>query len=147
MTKLHRFCTYTPLKVLGISFAIAFISAFILDKIMEKNARETMYLMIYPLLIIPNILFSIGSYSIYLNLYKEIRDNILLSLLSFYFPVFIAGFIMLTNGIFGVLAIPLIAVPFLIPQTYYFMQFRKRLATGEIMDDFYYTSYDDEQNN
>ncbi|MDH6307139.1 ABC-type bacteriocin/lantibiotic exporter with double-glycine peptidase domain [Dysgonomonas sp. PFB1-18] len=138
MTKLHKFCVYTPLRVLAISFVIAFIAAFIAAKIMERDARETMYLMVYGFLIFPNILFSLGSFSVCFNLYQSVRENFSLSFLSFYFPVIFAVFIMLFSRIFGVLAIPLVALPFLIPQTYYFIRFRKRLTEGEIMEDFYY---------
>ncbi len=145
MTKLNKFCRYTPLKVLGISTIIAFISAFIIASVIKKDARETMYLMIYPMIIIPNILFSVGSYSIYFNLYNKVRKNIWLCLLSFYFPVVIAAIIMALNGIMGLLSAPLLAIPFLTPQTYYFVRFRKRLKTGEILDDFYCYPIDNNQ--
>jgi len=125
--------------MLVISFIIAFIVAFISAKIMERDARESMYLMVYAYLIFPNILFSLGSFSICFNLYRSVRENFFLSFLSFYFPVIIAFFIVVFYGeMLGTLFILLIALPFMIPQTYYFVRFRKRLLTGEVMEDFYY---------
>lgn len=139
MTRLKKFCIFTPLMVLGISFIIAVIFSFLFMYRLKQVEFRNGLAALFPLFMIGyNILCSLLSYSVCFNLYKKIRDNILFSFLSFYFPLFatiITLFLIPSNSLYtdnlATLGIWLISsIPFLIPQTYYFIRFRRGIKKG-----------------
>lgn len=137
MTNLKKFCIFTPLRVLAISAVLALIAAYFVAEKVKVDSRETMYLMIYPLLIGYNVVLSLASYSIFANIYRSVAYNFILSFLSFYVPVILFSIgVSLFAGGSGLLGLPMMSIPFLIPQTYYFVQFRRRLKTKEFDLDF-----------
>lgn len=163
MTKLDKFCLFTPLKVCGISFLISLVVLFILslivsvDNLTEEEVRgrygegDFSHLIIYCLLVFCCIFCSLCSYIIFLNRYKKIRDNYLLSFLTFISPVILISLITLItqgisedigSGLLMSLGAGVLSIPFVIPQIYYFVKFRKRLKSGEILEDFYEDVYE-----
>lgn len=156
MSKLHDFCFNTPLKVLGISLIISILFCIILPffKPIESDDPSFENGILGFFSIGCNFLNSICSYTIGLNLYKTVRNNLILSFLSFYAPLLIAPFtsiLILSGGLdseFCFILFPwlFLSLPFLIPQTYFFIKFRRRMRNGEITDDFYYIVSDDENN-
>lgn len=161
MTKLHKFCVYTPLKALLFSIIISVLVFIIYSTFfMRELTREEIEgrhgegdfsnLLIYGGCMMYSIFCSVCSYTICLNLYKRVRENTFLSFITFFSPLIILPLISLllwiadsrNNDGLLLLAFMLFAIPFLIPQTYYYIRFRKRLDSGELTDDFYYESYD-----
>lgn len=154
MTKLDKFCKYTPLKVLGISIAISIIvtilySLLFMTSLSEGQLRnrhgegDISNFIIAGGCFFYSVVCSVCSYSIYFNLYKTVRDNIALCFLSFYFPIIFIPLVSglfwgATNGLLASLGMIFFSIPFLIVQTYYFIRFRIRLSSGEILEDFYY---------
>lgn len=132
MTKLKKFCVYTPLKVLAISLILAYILSYLYMKRIE-GTRDGLAIVAVYLMVAYSIACSLTSCSILLNLYRKIRDNFVLSFLSFYFPIVITIIIMFATYMYhrsevSILIIWLIySIPFLIPQTYYFIRFRQGL--------------------
>ncbi|WP_165044318.1 hypothetical protein [Dysgonomonas sp. ZJ709] len=159
MTKLDKFCKYTPLKVFGISIIISVIifivySLFFMEELTPEEMRNShgeagfSHILILGACITYSFICSLCSYSIYLNLYKTVRDKFIFSLLSFFSPIIlfplIAGlFGGLSNGLLPSLQMMFFAIPFIIPQIYYFLRFRMRLESGEILEDFYVSYYED----
>ena len=98
------------------------------------------------LFIICSFFNSLISFTIGFNLYKIIRNNLILSSLSFYAPLFLCPLILFLLESDKKLSLELwllwgvFSLPFIITQTYYFIRFRMGIKNGEIMDDFYYTS-------
>lgn len=142
MTKFGKFCFYTPLKVAGISILISYIIASILIFISHKNRVNynhscDMSGIIYGIIIFPNFIASLLSYSIAINFYKRIRNNFTLSFLSFYSPTIVIILFIVAFDPGSLFSLILYSLPFIIPQTYYFIRFRKRLKSGEILEDFY----------
>lgn len=159
MAKLDKFCLFTPMKVFGVSIIISLLvfaiySLFFMRELTMEEIRgrhgegDFSNLLILGGCIIYSIFCSICSYTIYLNLYNTVRENIWLSLLTFYSPMLILPLLALLvwSANDGLLALRFMffAIPFLIPQTYYFIRFRKRLTSGEILDDFYYQAKSEE---
>lgn len=156
MSKLHDFCFNTPLKVFGISLAISIV--FFLALTFAQTIKTDVPIFGNGLLgfffIGCSLLDSICSFTVCLNLYKTVRNNLILSLLSFYAPLLIAPFtlVLISSKVvyseFYSILIPwlFLSLPFLIPQTYFFIKFRRRMRNGEITDDFYYIVSDDKNN-
>lgn len=156
MVKLDKFCIYTPLKVLAISLIISFAVSIVGGLAMPSHPTQHgeaslggFY--IGAICATLSIGLSVLSYSIAFNLYKTVRDKFLFSFLSFYSPLIVLLFLFVIydderTGFFLYVQLIIFAVPFLIPQTYYFVKFRKRLSTGEILEDFYIDTYPDEDN-
>lgn len=163
MTKLDKFCLFTPFKAFGISFFISLVILLILslivsvDNLTEKEVRnrygegDFSHLIVYSLLILCCIFCSLCSYIIFLNRYKKIRDNDFLSFLTFISPVILISLItLIAQGIsenigsrlLMSLGAAVLSIPFIIPQMYYFVKFRKRLKSGEILEDFYEEVYE-----
>lgn len=139
MSKLKRFCLLTPLKVLGISIILSCILAFIMYKLMaynmeKNNIRDGLGVLAIYLVIICNFISPLLSYSISLNLYKRIRDNVFFSFLSFYLPMIICFMVLLFIGetSIEILSFWIMALlPFLLPQTFYFVLFRRKLKIAD----------------
>jgi len=154
MTKLKKFCLTTPLKVLLISMILSSILVFFLSKRIE-GTRDGLASVAVGMIIVYNAICSVLSYSVLLNLYRRVRDNVALSFLSFYLPVLVAllGILIMyvvyvVHGGEFLMAMWLIySIPFIIPQTYYFVRFRQRLKSGELTGDSYINPDFDEQNN
>lgn len=89
MSKLDCFCSYTPVKVLGISLAISILVTITFFSIFG------IWVGITSITVPCSILNSFLSITIALNLYRTIRDNFILSFLSFYGSLFIAPFIIM----------------------------------------------------
>ena len=141
MTKLEKFCAITPLKVLGVCLILALILCFFLYlKMNSFPHRDGLAVLALYCLIAYNIICSVLSFSILLNLYKTIRDNVYLSFLSFYFPILISIVaLLIVSLLYGVETFMYImwatyAIPFLIPQTYYFIRFRQQMESGKLLD-------------
>lgn len=141
MTKLEKFCAITPLKVLGVSLILALIlCVFLYLKMNSTLHRNGLAVLALYYLIAYNIICSILSFSILLNLYKIVRDNVYMSFLSFYFPILISIVtLLIVSLLYGVEAFMFIvwaiyAIPFLIPQTYYFIRFRQQMESGKLLD-------------
>lgn len=156
MSKLDYFCSYTPLKVFGFSLTISIVITLFMAIFQPFRSEGDIFSdEILGFFFIGASLFnSLISYTICFNLYKTVRNNPILSFLSFYAPLFIvplASSLILSkdmiNSYFGenLLFWLFVSLPFIIPQTYYFVKFRIRLRKGEITDDFYYIS--DNENN
>lgn len=140
MTKLGKFCLFTPIKVSIISVLLSvLISTLIIEMNRPSNYPQhgcDMSGILYVLIIFMNLLASLLSYTIAFNFYKIVRDNFVLSLMSFYaLPVLVAFY--LFKGDSTIFFTAIISLPFLIPQTYYFVRFRKRLKSGDILEDHY----------
>lgn len=148
MTKLKKFCVFTPLKVLGISFIIEVIISYVFMYRTNQINHRNGLVALFPFFIIGyNVICSLLSYTILFNLYKNIRESALFSFLSFYFPVFvtiITLFLISSNSFYtdnlATLGIWLIfSIPFLIPQSYYYIRFRIGMKKGvfEINDNLH----------
>jgi len=157
MTKLHKFCILTPIKVLAISVIISLLvlivySLFFTQELTQEEVRsrhgegDFSNLLIFGGCMIYSVFCSICSYTLCFNLYRTVRGNAWLSFLTFFSPLIILPLLAMVVWNKGegliLLGFMFFAIPFLIPQIYYFIRFRKLLASGEIMDDFYYESYD-----
>lgn len=137
MNKLKRFCAYTPLKVLAICLILSLtLCVFLYIRMNSLPHREGLAVLALYLLVAYSILCPILSYSILLNLYKAVRENIILSFLSFYFPIVISLAALLfayaSHGgeVYMIMIWIIYMMPFIIPQTYYFIRFRKLLKQG-----------------
>ena len=152
MTKLDKFMTYTPLKVFLWSIAIAFFLCILFSVIFppseEIRASNRSYLTSGQIVMAVSSIFSlvcsIFLYLTFLNRYKTVRDNIVLSFLTFYTPsvsllsyiiIDFSGHESVSPSEYGYVLVSSLA--FLVPTTFYFVRFRKLLQSGNIMDDFY----------
>lgn len=148
MTKLDKFCFFTPLKVAFISGALSLIGAFIILSAIDRPYAGQhgcdMSGILYGLMIFGNVFASFLSYLIALNLYKTVRNNKIALFLTFYFPSLFLFLISTIVVYESVLAFLLTNIFFLVPQTYYYNRFRKRLQSGEILEDFYEIDYSKE---
>ena len=138
MTKLGKFCLFTPIKVLLISILLSIILPWVLVPPSTPPPHSNdMRGILCTIITLLNVLASIVSYSIAFNFYKSIRNSFFLSFLTFYslaIFLFCVGMILLASE--ALIFISTSFLPFLIPQTYYFIRFRKRLKSGDIMDDY-----------
>lgn len=137
MEKLGYFVQYTPLKVMLIGSLLSCLLAVGIEVYDTGSfAGATFSLVFFLSFVSINFVLSILSFSIYFNIYKPVRDNPVLSFLSFFFPVLAVGIallvadinIMVNEDFFYSL---LIILPFLIPQTYYFIRFRTMVKRGD----------------
>lgn len=148
MSKLKKFCIYTPLKVLLVSLILSFILSYLYMKRIEGTNDGLAIVAVY-LMVTYSIICSLASYSILLNLYRRIRNNVVLSLLSFYLPIIVTMIIMFTNYIYHRTEISIFvmwliySIPFIIPQTYFFIRFRQELKKGI----YHLNNISDEQDN
>lgn len=141
MTKLGKFCLYTPIKVLIVSTIISYI-VFILGISLSSPSYPhhgcDMSGIVYGMIIFINIFSSILSYTIAFNFYKSVRDQSLLCFCSFYGFFILLFMVSLIPFASESIILALVAyLPFLIPQTFYYIRFKKRLKSGEILDDYY----------
>lgn len=150
MTRLDKFCFFTPIKVLGISLVISLIIGIICEFVYPS--KPTQYgeatwggMWLGAIFFLYSALCSIASYSICLNMYRTIRNNFFLSLLSFFLPLIILPLIALVawnvQEVIRTLGYILFTTPFIITQIYFFIKFRKQVKSGEIIKDFYIESY------
>ncbi|MFV0467483.1 MAG: hypothetical protein ACK5MK_01005 [Dysgonomonas sp.] len=139
-SSLVRFCVLTPIKVWIISLLIAialwgisttFVTLFDWNSFYAPKGLE---MFIYPLLIVSSC--SCASYSIMLNVMKLVRDNWLLSLLSFFaLPIIIILYFIIFPYLQSSREITLkttflvlfYALAFFVPQMYFYIKFRVRL--------------------
>lgn len=150
MNKLGYFCQYTPLKVMLISVLLSCLLAIGIEIADTGTFVGASFTMIFFLAFVSiNFILSLMSFSIYFNIYKKVRESIFLSFLSFYLPVILvilALTIIDPNMVLyhlnrDILYSILIISPFLIPQTYFFIRFRKMVNRG-YFDDTDYDSVD-----
>lgn len=134
MKLLRDFCFYTPPLVLifSIIFSIVlFIPIIALEEYFPKWLRSNMEGWTFMVILVTNTVLSFLSFTVILNVFRFVRNNILLSFLTFFWAVIIDYIGVLTHPHhpdFGFnLLIPL---GFLIPQVYAFIIFRRRLKSG-----------------
>lgn len=150
MTRLDKFCLFTPMKVLGISLGISLIIGIVCVFLYPSKPTqhgEVTYggMWLGLIFFLFSALCSVSSYSICLNMYRTIRNNFLLSLLSFFLPILLLPIIALV--VWNVqeskraLGYTFFTIPFIIAQIYFFIKFRKQVKSGEIIKDFYIESY------
>lgn len=163
MIKLDKFFTYTPLKVFCFSLIISFILfgllSFLSPPTEEQINSRHFFFTAGQIVLMVSIIFSLISsillFLIFLNRYKTIRENRVLSFLTFYTPGVIFFLTILFSFVSNeytstkeYLYILLSIIPFFAPMTFYFIRFRRALKGGDIMEDFYildeeeYGSYD-----
>lgn len=137
MEKLGYFVQYTPLKVMLIGSLLSCLLAVGIEVYDTGSfAGATFSLVFFLSFISINFILSILSFSIYFNIYKPVRDNPLLSFLSFFFPVIAVGVALLITDINIIINEDffyslLIISPFLIPQTFFFIRFRTMVKRGD----------------
>lgn len=144
MDKLGYFCQYTPLKVMLISVLLSCLLAVGMEIAETGTLVGASFTLVFFLAFMSiNFVLSFMSFSIYFNIYKKVRENIFLSFLSFFAPVILAllalSFVdinLILNK--DVLYSLLIVSPFLIPQIFFFIRFRKMVNRGDFDD----TDYD-----
>lgn len=150
MTRLDKFCLFTPMKVLGISLGISLIigivCVFLYPSKPTQHGEATFGGMWLGLIFFVYSAFcSVTSYSICLNMYRTIRNNFFLSLLSFFLPILILPLISVimwdVQELKKALTLTMFATPFIIAQIFFFVKFRKQVKSGEIIKDFYIKSY------
>ncbi len=144
MEKLGYFCQYTPLKVMLISIVLSCLLAIGIE-IYDTGTFNVAIFSFMSFMGFASISFvlSILSFSIYFNMFKRVRESGLLSFLSFFLPIPVLYISVVALGIYSidfdsVVAGILIALPFLIPQTYFFIRFRIMIKRGDFedMDDY-----------
>lgn len=133
MDDLTKFCNYTPLKIMGISAGIALVFAVISEATSKSSFLDFSGLSY--LILIPNILLSLFSYSICFNIRKSVRENPTHCFLSFYLPA-IMIFLWANLRVLGeewledIFFTFIVFLPFLIPLTYYYIRFRYNIKKG-----------------
>lgn len=135
MTKFGLFCLFTPIKVALISTLISFVFISIWLTYFRTPPQHNcdMSGILYGIVLFINIMALILTYSICLNFYKTVREQKYASLATFFMPILIVCLLFVSDDP----AIMLFAIPFVVPQAYYYHRFRKRLESGELLEDFY----------
>lgn len=136
MTNLRDFCIHTPLKVIKMSLILGLTSGYYLyhTSIGEAQVASFGKMILFSLY---NIVCSLLSYTILLNRVAEIRDNFLLSFISFFWfalPQFIIFFIL--DDPLLILIAKVGILPFIIVQSLYFVRFRFLLRSGKLLDKY-----------
>lgn len=136
--KLTRFCLHTPLLVLVLALAISLILWFISDNIC-KNPNTKLYmdinnkeLFFYPFFVCFSC--AVASYSIFLCKIRAVRENFLLSFISFFpLPLLIAFFFLSSQFTSDehYIQTAYYSLAFILPQTYFFILFRRKKKKGE----------------
>lgn len=135
--KLTRFCLYTPLKVLLISLGLALIlwivSGSIFNGVDMKQYMnvDNKELFFYPFFVCFSC--ALASYSIFLCKISSVRENFLLSFISFLFlPLFIAFWIVSPQipSKEYYMQTAYYSLAFILPQTYFFIDFWKKTKSG-----------------
>ncbi|MDR2956235.1 MAG: hypothetical protein LBV43_14265 [Prevotella sp.] len=138
MTKLKKFCVYTPLRVLLISLILSSILAVIYLKRIEGTRDGLAGLYPYVMMAV-TIVCCLLSYTVLLNLIEKVRNSFFLSFLTFYFPVLLFSVILLITfiGDYRVMIFLWLFpfLPFILPQTYYFIRFRQKLKSDIFVED------------
>ncbi len=134
MIKLRDFCINAPLKVLKMSLVLGLGFGYYLyhTYVGEEMGISFGRIILFSLY---NILCALASYTILLNRVAEIRDNILLSFISFFWfalPQFIIFFIMDDPLLIIIAKVGI--MPFLLVQSVYFVRFRFLLRSGRLLD-------------
>ncbi len=136
--KLTRFCLYTPLKVLLISLGLALIlwivSGGIFDGLDTKQYMnvDNKELFFYPFFVCFSC--AIASYSIFLCKINAVRDNFLLSFISFLLlPLFMAFWIVSPQSPSKEYYVQTAyySLAFILPQAYFFIDFRQKSKNGD----------------
>ena len=134
MTKIQSFCLFTPLKVLVISIQVSVLliwpvswmeyefPAWLKPDIGSWTLRA---------ILLVNGFVALFSFAVALNILQSVRNNILLSFFSFFLPAIIVYTVIIFKASSGVGYTLFMLLPFLIPQVYYYIRFRKRLKSGE----------------
>ena len=159
MTRLDKFCLYTPLKTFGISLLIILLLYAIISIVYPPSEAQRMGRHFYltyaqgvaTIAVVYSLTCTLGMYAISLNLFRTIRNNAILSFLTFFLiPTALFAYIFVEALSIGKLVL-LAAVPFFNPLIYYYQKFRKQVRSGEIMEGFYvpveeeeYGSYNEE---
>lgn len=136
--RLTRFCLYTPLKVLLISLVLSLIlwliSNSLFDDIdikqyMDVNNKDLFF---YPFFVCFSC--AISSYSIFLCKINSVRDNFLLSFISFFpLPLFMA-FLIVSPQIQSreyYMQTAYYSLAFILPQIYFFIDFSRKNKNGD----------------
>lgn len=136
--KLTRFCLYTPLIVLLLSLAISLVLWFISDNIF-KNPDAKLYmdinnkeLFFYPFFVCFSC--AVASYSIFLCKIHVVRQNFLLSFISFFpLPLLIAFFFLSSQFTSDEYYIQTAyySLAFILPQAYFFIFFWRKKTKGD----------------
>lgn len=135
--KLTRFCLFTPLKVLIVSFALTallwVISGFVFEDTVSGIYFEVRRkdLFFYPFFIC--IMYALASYSIFLCKVPVVRNNRSLTFLSFFIiPLVFVLILSFRNGAdTQVLHTLYFYIAFAIPQSYFYNSFLNKQAKGE----------------
>lgn len=135
--RLTRFCLYTPLKVLLISLGIAAILWGVSDWFFEGVGLKGYFevkgkdLFFYPFFVCFSC--ALSSYTIFLCKVRRVRDNNFSIFCCFFvLPVLLALTIIATQSDSGLQAVTFYyMVAFLIPQSYFFLDFLRKNRNGE----------------